>query len=445
MRLATGIAIALLLVMGVPRTVLGQNLTIKLSLALAEYKPGDAVPIEYSVTNNESKAVAVLKWNTPLEGLIGDPFAVNHEGTAQPFFGVMLLRTDPIASDWVTIPAKGTVSATVNLASAYDLSPAGAYQVLVRHGFQHVAFGSPPRIAIKALRRRDLQSNTVAFRMLESGKPPPRPMQTPGGAAAVSFSGCNSDQQAALTKASSAMQTEATKVSVDVANWPACANWSKSATSFLGACNDTGLAVAKSVTSTITRRGPTEILDCSGTRSCAPLPSNCTKPNVLAFTCLGGPNSTIYLCSSFFSMPVENEIDSQQTALYHELSHWAYTQDYAYGCKNCADLAGNNPSQAQNNASSFMYFAIFQATGKDPSCGCSVSRVTSSTNKSAWAFAMLAAVALSSRIRRRDAPAKTRGADPNSRSHRGIAGNLRRTGPCRHRVVNRAAVALAGQ
>jgi len=403
MRLAIGIGIALLLVTGVPRTVLAQNLTIRLSLARAEYKPGDAVPIEYSVTNNESKAVAVLKWNTPLEGLVGDPFAVNHEGTAQTFFGVMLLRTDPIASDWVTIPAKGTVSATVNLASAYDLSPAGAYQVLVRQGFQHVAFGAPPRIAIKALRRRDVQSNTVAFRMLESGKPPPGTMRTPGGTAAVSFSGCDANQQSSATTASSAMQTEAAKVSTAVASWSTCADWSKAASTFLGACGGTSLDMAKNVTSTITRRGPTEILDCSGTRSCAPLPSNCATPNVVAFTCMGGGNNTIYLCSIFFGLPVVNELDSQQTALYHELSHWAYTQDNAYGCKNCAELAKTDPAKAQNNASSYMYFAIFQSTGKDPSCGCSVSRVGSSTHESAWALVMLVTVGLGWRMRRREA------------------------------------------
>jgi hypothetical protein len=400
MRTAAAFAVGLLFLAGAPRKALGQDVTISLSFAGSEYRQGGAVPLKYTVTNRESRPVAVLKWNTPLEGLIGNPLVVRHDGAERNFFGAMVLRTDPITSDWAVIPPKGSVSATVDVASAYDLSAPGEYQVQARQGFQHVEFDAIPKITRKALRRREARSNTVAFRMLDGGPAPGIPM-TPPGAAAISFNGCDGDQQSSLTKAFTAMSTEASKVSSDVAGWRDCTAWlgSKPATVFLGTCAAGSVAKAQYVTSTINDRGPSAILDCTGTTTCAGGASHCAQGNVLAFTCLGGYKSTIYVCPKlFFGLPVVNELDSQQTALYHELSHWANTLDYAYGCKACADLASSKPVEAQNNASSYMYFAIFQSTGNNPSCGCGVSRIGAPT--SGWSLAMLTLVVVGWRGRR---------------------------------------------
>jgi peptidyl-Lys metalloendopeptidase len=367
-------ALALLLLIGLPRLTFGQNVSVELSLERTEYRQGTAVPVKYTVTNRESRPVAVLKWNTPLDGLTGDPFIVLHDGSERRFSGVMVLRADPIASDWVVIPPNGSVNATVDLAPAYDLTAAGNYEIRQRHGFQHIAFDRIPRIKLKALRRRDVRSNTVTFRMLDGAPPPPDTVSAKSGSptAISSFVGCSGDQQSSLNNAFGAMVPEASTVSSAVAGW-SCTSWAQSsaAQTFLGACTATGLANAQRITSTITNRAAgSVILDCTATNTCAGSDSACQKTNVIAFTCLGGGNSTIYACPAlFFGYPQVNALDSQETILYHELSHWAYTRDYAYGCQNCVDLAKNNPAEAQNNASSYMYFAIFQANGGTPSCG----------------------------------------------------------------------------
>jgi peptidyl-Lys metalloendopeptidase len=335
---------------------------------------GETVSVKYTVTNHESRPVAVLKWNTPLQGLINNPFVVLKDGTERRFVGVMVLRTDPIESDWAVIPANGSLSAAVNLADGYDLSGAGEYQVRARNGFRHVASDNIPKVALKDLRRHQVESNAVNFQMLGEGTPPPTPARNSAGAAAApSFVQCSAEQQTALNKDFPAMFTEATKVSTAVASWGDCNAWasSPSAMMFLGACSGAGsLSQVARVTATITNRAQgTVVLDCSSTNSCAPGPSACQQANTVAFTCLWGGNNTVYLCGTFFTWPQGKALDSQEGALYHELSHWAGTLDYAYGCKACADLASSNPGQAQNNASNYMYFAAFQATGEKPSCG----------------------------------------------------------------------------
>jgi hypothetical protein len=178
MRLFVTVVIALLLAIVLPGRAAAQNVSIELALEASEYRQGNAVTLKYTVTNHEARPVAVLKWNTPLDGLTGDPFVVLHDGAERRFSGIMALRADPTPSDWVPIPPNGSVNGTVNLASAYDLTAPGEYQIRVRHGFQHIAFGSIPRLKLKALRRRDARSNTVTLRMLDAGPPPAAPPAT---------------------------------------------------------------------------------------------------------------------------------------------------------------------------------------------------------------------------------------------------------------------------
>jgi peptidyl-Lys metalloendopeptidase len=370
---------AFLLVVGVSQSAFGQTVSVELSLERNEFRQGTAVSLKYTVTNTESRPVAVLKWNTPLEGdLVGNPFVILQNGAERRFSGVMAMRFNPVASDWTLIPAKGSVSATVDLASAYDLTAAGDYQVRLRHGFHHVAFDAIPRLKRKALRSRDVRSNTVTFRMLDAGTPatlpaPPKPSASMGEPPSISsFVGCSTDQQNSLGVAYAALGPAALKVSSTVAAWN-CTSWGQSnaATTFLGTCTPEGLQLVQRVTSTITTRSQgTVVLDCTGTNTCSPSKrSNCTNPSAGAFTCGNGTN-TIYVCPNvFFGLPQTGALDSQETVIYHEMSHWAGTSDKDYDCQSCVNTASSNPMQAQNNASNYMYFAIFQATGDSPSCG----------------------------------------------------------------------------
>jgi peptidyl-Lys metalloendopeptidase len=71
----------------------------------------------------------VLKWFTPLEGLGGEIFRVRRDGHPIPYVGPLAARGDPTPEAYVHLEAGASVSATVDLAEAYDLSNAGEYTI----------------------------------------------------------------------------------------------------------------------------------------------------------------------------------------------------------------------------------------------------------------------------------------------------------------------------
>jgi len=352
-----------------------QDVVLELSMPQQDYRQGDSLSITYTVRNRESSPVSVLKWNTPLEGLIGNPFVVSQDGVERRFFGVMAMRMAPGPGDWITIPAKESVSVTVNLAEAYDVSAAGTYQVTIRHGFHHVASGAPPTLALHQLRRRPLVSNTVTFKMADAGQPRPLPPERPGKALTTpNYSSCSSSQQSSLGGAWTTMAGDASTASSTVGGW-SCTSWGQSAaaTTFMGqACTSSSLSAVQRVTGLVPQYAQGNVtIDCSGTNTCASPPSPCGQSNpngtVVAFTC-GSP--TIYVCpNAFFNYPQAKAVPSQASILYHELTHWAGTLDYAYGCQNCVNLAKSDPAQAQNSADSYTYFSAYVVNGGTPSCG----------------------------------------------------------------------------
>jgi peptidyl-Lys metalloendopeptidase len=364
------VSIAFSLFLGVSAVAKSQDLSIELAMERSSSQQGEAVSVKYTVTNNESRPVAVLKWNTPLEGLIGNPFVVLRDGTERKFFGIMVLRTDPIESDWAVIPPKGSLSATVDLAQGYDLTAAGEYQVRPRSGFHHVAFDNIPKVTLKGLRRHEARSNTVTFRMV--GDAPPRePQASSGEGANLSFVGCSEGQMTTSTTGFNAMAKLAPVVSSTVGGWD-CTAWGTSppATAFFGTCDDITLRIAQTVTKYIANSVAQSVfIDCTQTNTCASGTSLCSNSNVVAFTCSGGSTTTVYLCAKFFTYPDVGTLDSKETIFYHEISHWWGTSDGAYGCKACMQLASTDPRTAVQTASNYMYFAAFLESGDPPSCG----------------------------------------------------------------------------
>ena len=82
----------------------------------------------------------VLKWFTPLEGLGGEIFRVERDGIPVPYEGPLAMRADPSADDYVHLAAGATLSATVDLAAAFDLSEPGTYTIaFLSPNISHVA------------------------------------------------------------------------------------------------------------------------------------------------------------------------------------------------------------------------------------------------------------------------------------------------------------------
>lgn len=93
------------------------------------YHAGAEVLLRFSLRNPSDQSFFVLRWQTPLEGLLSRVFAIEAEGGKVPYRGPIFKRAEPTPEEYVEIPAQVAVSMVVDLATAYDLSQPGEYRV----------------------------------------------------------------------------------------------------------------------------------------------------------------------------------------------------------------------------------------------------------------------------------------------------------------------------
>ena len=92
------------------------------------------VPVSFTLRNDGSATITVLRRQTPLEGILGDLFEVTFAGRRLEYRGRMVKRGPPTADEFVTLGPGSHAHATVDLAEGYDLSSPGRYRVrFVRH------------------------------------------------------------------------------------------------------------------------------------------------------------------------------------------------------------------------------------------------------------------------------------------------------------------------
>lgn len=93
-----------------------------------------AVPLGFTLRNDSAWPVTVLGRQTPLEGILGNLFAVTLAGRQLEYRGPMVKRGPPGVDEFVTIASGLDEHATVDLAAGYDLSSPGRYRVrFMRH------------------------------------------------------------------------------------------------------------------------------------------------------------------------------------------------------------------------------------------------------------------------------------------------------------------------
>jgi peptidyl-Lys metalloendopeptidase len=135
--------------------------------AQATYTAGGPVPIGFTLENLSDRPLRVLTWYTPLEGLNGKIFRVARDGRQVEYRGRMVKRGNPTAADYVRVPPRSSVSASVDLATAYDLSTPGAYRVEFVGRIHDVTpkEGAVPRAADDQ-RGLDITGNAVDLRIV---------------------------------------------------------------------------------------------------------------------------------------------------------------------------------------------------------------------------------------------------------------------------------------
>lgn len=93
------------------------------------YRSGEPAVFMFRLENRSARAVFVLKWHTPLEGIMSRIFKVTRDGEELEYQGLMARRGDPVAEDYEEIAPGEAASASFDLAKVYDLAPAGDYDL----------------------------------------------------------------------------------------------------------------------------------------------------------------------------------------------------------------------------------------------------------------------------------------------------------------------------
>ena len=85
------------------------------------YIKDNAILIGVELENTSNENLWVLTWYTPLEGLKGKIFRVMCDGQEIPYEGPMVKRGQPKKDDYIQLLPRKSVSARIDLLSAYKL------------------------------------------------------------------------------------------------------------------------------------------------------------------------------------------------------------------------------------------------------------------------------------------------------------------------------------
>ncbi|NMO22485.1 peptidase M35 [Pyxidicoccus fallax] len=314
------------------------DVAVKLSVGKSSLAAGDSVLVTVTLTNVTSQPVRLLKWHTPVDGLLEDLFVVEADGVAAEYNGRHYKWATPEAHDWLRLAPGESSTSTVDLATIYDLSRTGQYTLRydseAHHGRDHAGVSQ-------------LRSDSLSV-FIEG-----RPFKLPEAQAAdtvvaqaLSTANCTSTRASTVSSAFSAAQTMANG-SVSYLTNTTPGNTSRYRTWF-GTYSSTNWNTAKSHFTAIKSAFDTRstIVDC-----------NCTS-SAYAYVYKNQPYR-IYVCNAFWNAPMTGT-DSKGGTLVHEMSHFtvvADTDDHAYGQSAAKSLATSSPTRALDNADNHEYFA----------------------------------------------------------------------------------------
>jgi len=323
------------------------RIAVNLTTSRSSLAAQEGVSVTVTLTNNASHSVRLLKWNTPVDGIREPLFVVTRDGEAVQYNGRHYKRPAPRAKDYVTLAAGESLTRTVDLAEAYDLSITGNYTVHFRADPAHASNS----IGAEGLAQgTELVSNEIA--LWAEGRPSARAAAAQADAVSpslgtISYSGgCTASEKTALSTALNGASTYANGALNYLTN--TTPGSTARYTTWFGAYTSSRWSTAKTHYTKIKSAYDTQnfTLDCS----CA--------DDYYAYVYPDQPYK-VYLCNAFWSAP-QTGTDSKAGTLVHETSHFnvtAGTDDNAYGQSACKSLAKSSPTQALDNADSHEYFA----------------------------------------------------------------------------------------
>jgi peptidyl-Lys metalloendopeptidase len=315
----------------------------------------DDVALKVTVRNDSAEDVYLLRWETALQGIDANIFDVRLDGKPVDYRGRLYKRAAPTAADYVRIPAGGSVSADVELSSAYDMSRTGEYAIRYRASVQDTLRADG--LKVRALQGLGSLESNVLFLGVERNERAVNAVETlvqideaartnQTKALAPSYVSCSASRQSLLVTAISNAQSIALKSK----NYLASAVPSTDAAyrTWFGAYTSSRYSTVQTHYNNIYNA----FVNQRFTFYC-----DCTDSSY-AYVFANQPYR-VHLCGAFWNAPALGT-DSKAGTLVHETSHFtvvAGTQDYAYGQTACRSLATSNPTRAVANADSHEYFA----------------------------------------------------------------------------------------
>ena len=341
MRVKTLVFIAALLLLFTPTLWANDSASVAVTLELLEVNENDriSVSLKFTLKNESTEPVEVLKWGTPFEGeFTRDSFDITVNGEKVAYIGKLVKRLPPAAEDYITIQGNSELSKIVYLEDGYKIYAPGFYS----------AQFSPEMLRIKtasqAMKLAAAQSGEVEFEIAYGIS------EDAAAELAIPKSKCSSSQFNTVQSAHGAAKSIAAVAKQALNNAPVSkraqaqryqewfGTYTESRYSRVAANFDKIHDVLFNETIT------------------AECPGNCG--NVYAYVYPSQPY-VIYFCGAFFRAPLTGT-DSKAGTIIHEVSHFdvvAGTDDVVYGQSGARNLAQTNPDAAVRNADSHEYFA----------------------------------------------------------------------------------------
>lgn len=146
------------------------NATVRLDAATLSFEATDAVVVRVTITNPGDRAIGILRWFTPADGVERPLFTVRRDGAPVPYVGRMVKRTAPTNESYLTLEPAAAVTSEVDLAALYPLATPGRYEV--------VYDATSPELYVRdaggAPSPGELRSAPLRF-TVTARTPPPRP------------------------------------------------------------------------------------------------------------------------------------------------------------------------------------------------------------------------------------------------------------------------------
>ncbi len=97
-----------------------------------EYVLGNELSVKISVKNVSEENIALLKWNTPFEGLLSHVFKINiGENQALPYDGILIKRGNPQKKDFIMLKPGEEITQTVDITNAYFINQVTNHEIKV--------------------------------------------------------------------------------------------------------------------------------------------------------------------------------------------------------------------------------------------------------------------------------------------------------------------------